>query len=108
MHPLNWDTEARERAVVAMQGKDLANRDPEAAALLAAQLVAEEEFDRQRGHEPVNVAGYKPARAYAVACKEYGWTVKTCDEMHYLTFFAMLREAAEINREQSKAVNNGR
>lgn len=105
VQPLHWDIEARETAVRAMQSKSLSSRDPEAAALLAAQLVAEEEFDRQHGNEPLVTNDYKPARAYAIVCKEFGWTVKQCDETHYLAFFAMLRELNEINQEQQDHIN---
>jgi hypothetical protein len=105
VQPLHWDIEAREAAVRAMQSKSLSSRDPEAAALLAAQLVAEEEFDRQNGIKPFISGDYNPARAYTIACKEFGWTIKQCDETHYLAFFAMLRELNEINQEQQDHIN---
>lgn len=101
VQPLYWDEEAQENAVV--QARQIASRDPEAASLLVAQVVAEQELSKDRAYVDPFANTYKPALVYDRACKEYGWRPKDIDEMHYLTFFAMLREANERHRQENEA-----
>lgn len=99
-----WDEEAMERAV--QQARDVTHRDPEAATLLIAQVINQQQRLKELGQQPI-VAAYRPAKLYAQMCRFYkGWTPKVIDDMHYLTFFAMVREANELAREENKQMND--
>jgi len=102
VQPLYWDEEAKESAIA--QARQLAARDPEAASLLVAQVVAEQELQQQNtDYTESTLNKYSPITAYERACKEYGWKPKDIDEMHYITFFAMLREANERHKQENEA-----
>jgi hypothetical protein len=101
VQPLHWDQEARETAVYS--ARQLSARDPEAASLLIAQVVAEEELSKDREYADPFASTYNPALVYDRACREYGWRPRDIDEMHYLTFFAMLREANKRHKEENES-----
>lgn len=97
---MEWDQDAQDAAV--QQARSMSSRDPEAASLLIAHVVAAQELQEQRGsvaaHVPIN---YDPRKLYDYMCKEYGWTVRECDETHYMTFFALVHEANERHRKEA-------
>jgi hypothetical protein len=47
------------------------------------------------GREP-----YDPVRIYARMAKYYGWSMRDMEQMHFPLFFAMVREASEMNEEE--------
>lgn len=103
VHPdVQWDKEAQEAAMAKAQ--TLAKRDPEAAALLVTQLIATQKAEQSKGdpitHVPLD---YKPARLYAFMARECGWTPREIDNMHYLAFFAIVREVNERLRQEQQA-----
>lgn len=73
--------------------------------MLTAQVIAEQEFAKEEGYVNPFSEIYNPILVYDRACAEYHWTIKDCDEMHYITFFAMLREASERHRQEQAAYN---
>lgn len=86
------------------KARQISSRDPEAASLLVAQVVAEQEMAKDSGYSRDPFQGhYNPVLLYDRACREYGWRPKDCDDMHYLTFFAMLREANERHQQENEA-----
>lgn len=102
---MRWDSDARDRALTA--ANKVASRDPEAASLLIAQTIAEEEYAKEPGYiEPeIFTHKYDPAEIYDRACYEYKWTPEVCDKMHYLRFFAMLDRANERRRKENESYN---
>jgi hypothetical protein len=104
VQPLYWDEEAKEAAIA--QARQLAVRDPEAASLLVAQVVSEQELQKDASYTDTSFNQYNPILVYERACKEYGWTPRQIDEMHYLTFFAMLREANERHKQEQASYNS--
>ena len=82
--------------------------DPDGARQLLAQAQAAErkrgKVSRLSGREP-----YDPAKLYARMCKFYrGWTPRDIDQMHFLTFFAMVREAGIMNEEEQAEYNKAK
>lgn len=101
---LSWDYEAKSAAMRGAQ--DISHRDPDGAALLVAQLISQEENDDPLYVPPAQI--YQPARLYAQMCHYYqGWTPKVIDDMHYRTFFAMVREANYLQEQENKAAQKG-
>jgi len=94
----DWDEEAI--AVAIESAQSLMEFDPDGARQLLAQAQAAE---RKRGK--VSRVGakepYDPARLYARMCRYYkGWTPRDIDAMHFVTFFAMVREASIASEEE--------
>lgn len=103
VHPdIVWDAEAQEAAMA--QAQQVSKRDPEAGALLIAQLIATQKAQQEKG-EPITAApsDYNPARLYAFMAREAGWEPRQIDNMHYLTFFAIVREVNERIQQENKA-----
>lgn len=100
VQPLYWDEEAKEVALY--QARQLSHRDPEAASLLVAQTVAEQEMSKDEAYANPFADQYNPALMYDRACREYGWRPKDIDQMHYVTFFAMMREANERRKQEQE------
>ena len=99
----DWDDETQRAAL--RQAQAVSHRDPEAAALLAAHVVASQELQEKRGELVSRTpTGYNPRQIYSYMCKEYGWTPRDIDEMHYITFFAMLHETNERNLREQEAM----
>lgn len=83
-------------------------RDPEAAALLMAQLIVTQEVERVRQQEQgaglqAVSAAYSPIALYAYVTQKTGWTHHEMALMHYLTFFAYVREFIETDRRERDA-----
>ena len=57
---------------------------------------------------PVVHGPYDPMRLYARMAKFYKWTFESMEQMHFVTFFAFVREAAEINREEAEETARAR
>jgi hypothetical protein len=101
---MDWDDEAQAEAL--FQARQMQVRDPEGAAMLLATLVITQDLQEQQG-EPVERGGdYEPIKIYDFLCKEYGWTPKDIDEMHYLTAFAMLNQANDRHRREQDDMDN--
>ena len=65
-----------------------------------AQLLAAQKSADERGEYVEDVFRYDPAELYAFMCKEYGWRPCDIDEMHFRTFFALVRKTKKrIERE---------
>lgn len=83
----------------------VARRDPEAAAILLAQLDAERQAARSpealvtRPMVPVQV--YDPADLYTRLAREFHWTDRYMDSMDYVRFFAMVDRLSK-QREQER------
>jgi hypothetical protein len=69
-------------------------RDPDAAMFLIQQL------SQQPTIPAVAYATYNPTRLYAQAALAAGWLPSQCDEQHYVTFFAVVREMGAIRKEE--------
>ncbi|GAC1589121.1 MAG: hypothetical protein NVS4B1_33490 [Ktedonobacteraceae bacterium] len=105
--PVEWDEEAQDNAI--RQARTLTSRDPEAASLLVAHVIAEQEMQEQRGTLVSRVpVGYDPGALYDYMCHENGWRPQDINDMHYLTFFMMVRKANERNKREQDAVNNAK
>lgn len=99
---IHWDEEARESAM--RQAQQTAKRDPEAAALLVTQLIAVQETEKEQGIENVRPpVDYNPLKLYAFIARETGWKPREIDEMHYLTFFGIVREINARVHEENNA-----
>jgi len=98
---LEWDFEAEQEAMA--EAQRVAERDPEAAALLMAQLAVSQEIRRERNtYEPFEEE-YNPTRLYAQMMKFYRIQPSELNKMHYLLFFGLLREAnAMLSEEEQK------
>lgn len=79
----------------------MSKRDPEAASLLIAHVVAarEEQGDERRA----DITGYDPLSLYDYMCKEYQWRPRDIDAMHYPLFFALVEKANERHRRENEA-----
>lgn len=104
---MDWDEDAQREAM--RQARELQKRDPEAASHLIVTLQATQEDQEKQGiivdRRP---DGYDPIKIYDIVCKEYGWRPIDIDEMHYMTFFAMVRammDRHEQENEQLKSYN---
>ena len=105
---MDWDQEAQEHAY--QQAQQLAKRDPEAAALLMAQLAVTQEYQARRRKELGLPAwgqaheGYNPIDLYAYMVEKTGWTHTYLDAgLHYLDFFAYLAAFQERDRRRATA-----
>jgi 1,2-phenylacetyl-CoA epoxidase PaaB subunit len=93
---LSWDAEAQQEALIHAQ--EIANRDPEAASMLITQLL---HIQQTQPDEPAPSL-YDPLALYEVMATEKGWTPKEMDEMHYMTFFGIVRKRNERVREENR------
>lgn len=83
-----------------VQAQEMSSRDPAAATLLVANLIASEKEAEQKGEQPT---GYDPIELYAFMCKEYAWRPIDIDSMHYPTFFALVRKTKKrIDKEREQ------
>lgn len=104
------DEEAREAAW--QQARALSRRDPEAAAALMAQLEAEAQGARA-GDAPLPDVDEAPVRRYdalrfrARLLKYYrgALTWSELGRLHYLTAFALAREAAIMSEEEQAEID---
>ncbi len=101
---MDWDEEAQQNALYS--ARQAQSRDPEAAALIVTTLAVTQDIQEENG-ELVDRSpnGYNPIKIYDYACREYGWRPRDIDEMHYLTFFAMVENANERHRRENDAFN---
>lgn len=100
---MDWDDEAQREAM--KQARELQRRDPEAASHLLVTLAATQEEQEKSGTIVDRTPeGYRPIVVYDLACREYGWRPRDIDEMHYLTFFAMMREMADRKERENDAM----
>lgn len=100
----DWDEDAIAEAEY--RAKALAAFDPDAAARLRGMAAAAKAKLTGRpvgAREP-----YDPMRVYSRAAKFYGWSHREMEWMHFVTFFAYLREASEINDEEQAAFERAR
>jgi hypothetical protein len=104
---MGWDIEARQEALARAQA--VARRDPQASALLLAQLKIEEDFAREQQAKNVDVAlpdydaVYNPVRLYMRVAKYIGgWRISYMEEMDYVTFFACVQEATHMQEEEQR------
>jgi hypothetical protein len=97
---MDWDDEAQREAM--RQARELQKRDPEAASHLIVTLQATQEEQEKKGNiVDRRPDGYDPIKLYDIVCKEYGWRPKDIDEMHYMTFFAMVRAMMDRHEEEN-------
>lgn len=104
VHPdLLWDAEAKDAAL--LQAQQVSKRDPEAGALLIAQLIAVQKTEKEQGINDVTQMpnSYRPAKIYGFMARECHWTPQQMDSMHYLTFFAIVREVNARIQEENNA-----
>lgn len=105
-HAPDWDEEAIEEAEY--RARAIAPFDEDAAADLRAMAAAARAKLSGAANLPVREP-YDPTRIYARACKFYpGWTPQTIDQMHFPLFFAMIREASELNEEEKAEYERAR
>jgi hypothetical protein len=95
-----WDTESRADAYD--QARDLALRDPDAASYLLAHLDSPDAADAPPRRSQ---AAYDPMALYARVMRFYKGAVSftDCQNMHYITFFGLVREASLIAEEENRA-----
>jgi hypothetical protein len=97
---MDWDEDAQRDAE--RSAREIAARDPEAASLLIQTLVVTQDAQEAKGVPvPRRPADYEPMKLYEFAAKEWGYRPKDIDEMHYLTFFALVREANERRKKEN-------
>lgn len=91
-----WDEEAITAA--ARQAEEAAERDPDAAQFLLAQVV----------DTPMARTGsvYDPSSLYAQMLYVAHWTPSEIDATHYPTFFAMVRELSLIKERERDQYGN--
>jgi hypothetical protein len=92
---VEWDEEASHRAI--MQAQQASVRDPEASQYLAGQVLA------QPVHPAVNV--YDPPRLYTQMLLVAGLKKWEIDQMHFVHFFAQVREVILAKERESRSFN---
>lgn len=90
---LAWDEEASYRALE--QTRSVASRDPEASQYLASQLMAQP-------HQPSG-ATYNPSELYAQMLVATGLKAWEIDRMHFVHFFAQVREVVLLKERERAA-----
>ncbi len=98
---MDWDDDDQREAQ--RQARELTKRDPEAASLLIQTLVVTQDAQEAKG-VPVSrrPMGYEPMKLYEFAASEWGYRPKDIDEMHYMTFFALVHEASERKKKENE------
>lgn len=95
----DWDEDAIQEAEY--RARALAPFDPDAATRLRNMAAAARA--KLTGQPVGSREPYDPMKAYSRAAKFYGWSHKEMEAMHFVTFFAYIREASEINDEEQAA-----
>ena len=95
-----WDSEAEAEAT--RQAQEASSRDPEAASLLVSQVLVSREIRKEQGYDEPFASEYDPARLYTQVAREFKYTPTQIDEIHYLTFFAMVRNLVELQEEEER------
>lgn len=101
-----WDEEAIEEAEY--QARALESFDPDAASDLRAMAASARR--KLTGQVPgaSTREPYDPMKIYARMAKYYGWSFEQMQNMHFITFFAFVREASEMNEEEKREIERNR
>lgn len=103
---MDWDDDAQMQAQ--RTAREIAARDPEAASLLIQTLVVTQEAQEAQGIPAMRrPEGYEPMKLYEFAANHWGYRPKDIDDMHYLTFFALVREATERLKRENESKQYG-
>jgi hypothetical protein len=102
----DWDEEVIERALE--RSHTIAEWDEEAAADLRRMAhCARAKLQGTAGGVLVREP-YDPMRIYARMARIYRWSFEAMEQMHFITFFAFVREASEMHREDEEATLRAR
>lgn len=102
----DWDEEAIEEAEY--RARAIEPFDQDAAIEMRAKAAAAR---AKLTGQPLVAAPlkepYDPMRIYARMAKYYGWTHEAMERMHFVTFFAYVREASVMNDEEKAEYERG-
>ena len=100
----DWDEEACDEAE--RQARELEAYDLDAASDMRA--LASAARSRLVGRPIQANEPYDPMKIYARMAKYYGWSHDQMERMHFVTFFAYVREASEMIEEERREYERAR